>query len=156
MLVSVSNSSDIGVFNSVVPGGSISVTDSQSVRVFSAASGSVSLANVTGVNNRVELGNFGSVAVDETVLVSVDNSSDIGIFQTITAGGLVLSAKIFNSSRVNVFGSVLEADTITVDSSSDIGVFGLTRGELTLSSVKRATITGSGFGSVPVRRIRYW
>ncbi len=127
--ISVSNSGNIGIFGTALPGSRVAVSSSSNVGIF--GSGIVELNEVSLAT--IQSTEFGAVA---PTTATVKNSSNIGIFGAKLANGPALNATVNNSSNVSIFGTVNTASSrITVLNSTSIGIFGVRSGNIDFTDV---------------------
>ncbi len=160
--VAVSGSTNIGIFGSAAGNDKISVVGGGQVGIYGLTSGEASIDGVQ--RGIVESSVFGS-ATTGPVVVTVNSSSDVGIFGSATPGS-ILSATVSNSSNidifgsaspgsisvltsqnVDIFGSAASGTTISVNGSSDINIFGGRGDAVMLENVTRTRVDGGVFGT---------
>jgi Ca2+-binding RTX toxin-like protein/predicted nuclease of predicted toxin-antitoxin system len=149
-LISISNSSDIDIFGSALPGNQLVVTNSQDISIFGGGGDQAVLTDVTRATIDGSL--FGSAAGPQVMTATITSSSDIDIFGS-AQPNVTLTSAITNSSDIDIFGSAREANQILVLASSDISIFGMAEGSIDLSGdgsgslVERTSLAISDFGS---------
>ena len=142
--ITVSNSSNVGIFGSASPGSSVTASSSTNIGIF--GSGSIRLENSTLSSVTSTL--FGIASLSSTTVTTV-GSSNVGIFGSALPNGPTLSTTITNSTNVGIFGSAQPNSNIFIKGGSNVGIFGVSDGQITLSDVTSGNnvIELSNFGT---------
>ncbi len=142
------NSSNVRIFGSSNPAGSVRILGGSNIGIFGIAGGEVSLTNVLGSNNVIEASAFGVRGLPSPPMtVNVSSSTNVGIFGAVRTAGPSLRASLTNSTNVGIFGVSSQANVVTVLGGTNVGIFGLLDGDVSLSNVTGATVEASQFGS---------
>ena len=143
--LTVSSSTNVGIFGSASSTSTISVTNTTNVGIF--ATGQVNLNSVVGAT--LTSTGFGSASSVPTI-AAVANSTNVGIFGSASSSGPSLTATVTNTTNVGIFGAASSSgSTIVVSGGYNVGIFAINSGSVSLSDINSGvnTIELSDFGS---------
>jgi parallel beta-helix repeat protein len=120
MVATVAGSSNIDIFGTSAPVGSIIVAGSTNIDIFGTAA-PVGSITVSGSSN-IDI--FGTSATGNTN-IDVAGSHDVDIFGSSLASSSLIQATVTGSSNISIFGSAAQGTTgVAVADSQDIEIFG--------------------------------
>jgi Ca2+-binding RTX toxin-like protein len=132
----VNNSSNVGIFGGL--SSQLAINNSSDVSIYGVSEGSINVnapVNEISRNVQIRISDFGSAQTSPTLLLTLNNSSDVGIFGSASIRSAPLNATVNNSSNVSIFGSASRNVSLGVNNSTDVGIFGVVDGAIQIGPV---------------------
>ena len=151
---SVNNSSNVSIFGSASRNVGLSVINSTDVGIFGVVDGTISLGPTSSVDATagvtratIEAAEFGGETSNSSLSINLNNSTNVGIFGSVSNNSRALNALVNNSTNVSIFGGSVRGGILQVSNSTNVGIFAQSSASVDFNKVTQGNVFVETFGS---------